>query len=239
MDLASSVQAVTEEIMVKLSIWAKNLPGKKLVPCWGVALNCVGNGKIVNKKIFDKVWIQPAAGDAGGALGAVLNYYYNVLNKKRYIDNSKLDSMEGSYLGPSFQSNEIEKYLLNAKAKFKKISHFKTLIDVVTENIIEGKAIGWHQDRMEFGPRSLGNRSIIGDPRNPLMQTKMNLKIKYRESFRPFAPSILNEKTREWFKIETESPYMLLVSEIHTDKKIPIKKEEKTFWNRKIKTTKK
>ena len=116
------------------------------------------------------------------------------------------------------------------KAKFKKISHFKTLIDVVTENIIEGKVIGWHQDRMEFGPRSLGNRSIMGDPRNPLMQTKMNLKIKYRESFRPFAPSILNEKTREWFKIETESPYMLLVSEIHTDKKIPIKKEEKKLF---------
>ena len=133
--------------------------------------------------------------------------------------------MEGSYLGPSFQSNEIEKYLLNAKAKFKKISHFKTLIDVVTENIIEGKVIGWHQDRMEFGPRSLGNE-VYCDPRT-INANKNEFKIKYRESFRPFAPSILNEKTREWFKIETESPYMLLVSEIHTDKKIPIKKEKK------------
>ena len=231
MNLASSVQAVTEEIIIKISKWAKNTTGKtNLCLAGGVALNCVANGKILSNNIFDEIWIQPAAGDAGGALGAALNYYYNELNNKRHINHGKIDLMEGSYLGPRFNTNEIENYLLSVKARFKKIDKINDLIDVVSDHIIEGKVIGWHQDRMEFGPRSLGNRSILGDPRNPSMQSKMNLKIKYRESFRPFAPSILYEKANEWFEINTKSPYMLLVSEIKSNKKLTISEDENKLF---------
>lgn len=219
MDMASSIQDITEEIILKLSKWALKETGiENLCLAGGVALNCVANGKIVKENIFNNIWIQPAAGDAGGSLGAAYNYYFNILNQDRNINIEQIDKMQGSYLGPSFSDKEIEDYLNSVNARFEKIATFDKLIDIISDQLIEEKVIGWHQDRMEFGPRSLGNRSIIGDSRSTRMQSVMNLKIKYRESFRPFAPSVLVEDVSEWFDLNCSSPYMLLVAQVNKNK---------------------
>ena len=216
MDIAASIQKVTENLMIRL---AKSLSNeykiKNLCLAGGVALNCVANGKILKENIFDNIWIQPAAGDAGGSLGASLVYWYNELCNER-ITSTK-DSMNCSYLGPEYSDEEIENILKSIGANYKKTTK-ENIIDYTTNKIIQGKVIGWFQGKMEFGPRSLGNRSILGDARSPEMQKKLNLKIKFRESFRPFAPSVLLEKASEWFDINIESPYMLLVTNVKKDK---------------------
>jgi carbamoyltransferase len=216
MDIGASVQKVTEEIMLKI---ARNLRTEygieNLCLAGGVALNCVANGKILKEKIFKNVWIQPAAGDAGGSLGAALGYWHNELKMERSI--SKTDSMNCSYLGPEYSNDKIKDILIDIGAKFETISNDK-LIDFTTDKLTEGKAVGWFQNKMEFGPRALGGRSILGDARSPEMQKKLNLKVKFRESFRPFAPAILLEDVNEWFDLDTESPYMLLVGKVKDDK---------------------
>ena len=190
MDIAASIQAVTEEVITKITkSIAKEYKIKNLCLAGGVALNCVANGKILKEKTFEKIWIQPAAGDAGGALGAALAYWYGELDKPR---NSYKDQMQGSYLGPKLEENQIEKELLNLKAKFKKTSYEEVVLNVANQ-LANNKTVGWFQGRMEFGPRALGGRSILADPRSEKMQKELNLKIKFRESFRPFAPSVLRE----------------------------------------------
>ncbi len=219
MDIAASIQVVTEEIVLKIAKQVSIETGQKnLCLAGGVALNCVINGTLNKKKIFENIWIQPAAGDAGGALGAALGIYYLHYKKKRVIENNK-DSMKGSLLGPKFDNLKIEKDLISLKANYKKLNT-EELINIVAKELKLGKAIGWMQGRMEFGPRSLGNRSIIADPRSKTMQRDLNLKIKFRENFRPFAPSILKEYCSEWFNLDGDSPYMLLVAEISNKKKI-------------------
>jgi len=217
MDLAASIQKVTEDIVIKI---AKNIryetKEKNLCLAGGVALNCVANGIILKENIFENIWIQPAAGDAGGALGAALAVYYLHYKKKREIIKGQ-DSMKGSYLGPTISNNEIEKDLHDNEAKFYKLKEDQ-LVDKIASSIIAGKAVGLMQGRMEFGPRALGNRSIIADPRSPTMQKMLNLKVKYRESFRPFAPSVLSEHTFEWFEQKEISPYMLLVAKVKKEK---------------------
>jgi len=228
MDIAASIQKVTEDIMIKLARSLKqeyNLPN--LCLAGGVALNCVANGKILKEKIFDKVWVQPASGDAGGSLGAALALWHIEQNNPRKINLN--DSMKGSYLGPEYSQNVIEEELNGIGAKFK-ILEEEDLINKITENLVSGHAIGWFQGRMEFGPRALGGRSIIGDPRKPEMQKNLNLKVKYRESFRPFAPSILREDISEWFEINTDSPYMLFVADVNSKKKIKMNDEENKLF---------
>ncbi len=228
MDIASSIQKVTEEIVIKITrAISKEYNIKNLCLAGGVALNCVANGKILKNKIFEKIWIQPAAGDAGGALGAALAFWYKELKHERIIN--KNDQMNGSYLGPSFKNDKIEKILNNLKAKFEKLSEEK-IIEVTAKELSNGKTVGWFQGRMEFGPRALGGRSIIADPRSKTMQKELNLKVKFRESFRPFAPSILANKVESWFDLDTESPYMLLVSEVKKDKQIKMTNEEKDLF---------
>ncbi len=228
MDIAASIQKVTEEIVLKLAkSIAKESGEKNLCLAGGVALNCVANGILIKEKIFEKIWIQPAAGDAGGSLGAALAVWYLKHKKPRKI-MSKLDSMKGSYLGPEFKDHYIEDCLKKSKAVYH-IQNEEEIIKNTAEALASEKAIGWMQGRMEFGPRALGCRSIIADPRSPRMQKQLNLKVKYRESFRPFAPSVLIEDTKEWFDIE-ESPYMLLVGDVSKQKKIKMKDhEEKLF----------
>ncbi len=227
MDLAASIQNVIEEVVVKLAIGVKKITGAKTIClAGGVALNCVANGVLLRKQIFDDIWVQPAAGDAGGALGAALAAYHLSFNKEREI-SEKGDSMSGSFLGPQFLDKEVEFELHSIGANFKEFSH-EEMIDKTANFLNEGKAIGWMQGRMEFGPRALGSRSILADPRSPNMQKLLNLKIKYRESFRPFAPSVLSEHTKDWFNLETDSPYMLFVSEINEEKKI-INEEDSLF----------
>ena len=217
MDLAASIQKVTEDIIIKLAKGIAEETGEKnLCLAGGVALNCVANGILYREKIFDNIWIQPAAGDAGGALGAALAYWYLNNNNKRYISFNQ-DSMKGSYLGPDFSDEEIESELVACGAIFKKL-HEEDLIDKVSTALADGKTVGWMQGRMEFGPRALGGRSIIADPRSKIMQKQLNLKIKFRESFRPFAPSILREDINEWFQHNTDSPYMLFVANVQTKK---------------------
>ena len=228
MDVASSIQAVTEEIMLKLSRSLKSeYQIENLCLAGGVALNCVANGKINNEKIFKKIWIQPAAGDAGGALGGALALWHIDLDKKRLVNFN--DDMKGSYLGPEYNQVEIEKNLNKIGAKYEVLDEEK-IIEQTSEEISNGKAIGWFQGRMEFGPRALGCRSIIGDARSSKMQKVLNLKVKYRESFRPFAPSILNEDVSDWFNLECESPYMLLVSNVNDNKIIKMTEEEKKLF---------
>ena len=227
MDIASSIQNVTEEVMVSMAVaLKKEFNIKNLCLAGGVALNCVANGKILEKKIFENIWVQPAAGDAGGSLGAALVLWHLDLKKKRaeYKDN-----MQGSYLGPSYSDDEIEQELNNLNAKFQ-ILNENEIIEKTSESLKNGDAIGWFQGRMEFGPRALGGRSILGDPRSPTMQKNLNLKVKYRESFRPFAPSVLREDVDKWFNINVDSPYMLLVAEILEDKKITMSNEEKKLF---------
>ena len=228
MDIASSIQKVTEEIMIKLARSIRKEYGfKNLCLAGGVALNCVANGKILQEKIFDNIWIQPAAGDAGGSLGAALALWYSEQKNERVV-NSK-DDMKGSYLGTDFTQEEIEKELKSIGAHYE-IFDYDQLIDKTAQFLSEEKAIGWFQGRMEFGPRALGGRSILGDPRSDKMQKNLNLKVKYRESFRPFAPSVLREDLSTWFDMSVDSPYMLLVSNINTDKKIEMTEEQKNLF---------
>ena len=228
MDIASSLQEVTEEIMLKMARHIREKTGtKNLCLAGGVALNCVGNGKILKEKIFENVWVQPAAGDAGGALGVALCTWYQLLNNKRKTNDK--DSMKGAYLGPQFKESEIMNYLDSQGILYRKLGEAE-LSQAIASDLKGGKVIGWFQGPMEFGPRALGNRSIIGDPRNPKMQSIMNLKIKYRESFRPFAPSVLAEKVHEWFEMDSESPYMLMVAGVRQDKRIPITEEQKNLF---------
>ena len=228
MDIASSIQKVTEEIMIRLAkAVRKEYDIKNLCLAGGVALNCVANGKILKEKIFDNIWIQPAAGDAGGSLGAALALWYIEQGNKRDINLN--DEMKGSYLGPEFTEEEIEKELKLIGANYEKLN-YDDLISKTSEFLSNEKAIGWFQGRMEFGPRALGGRSILGDPRSDKMQKNLNLKVKYRESFRPFAPSVLREDLTEWFDMNVDSPYMLLVSSINSDKKIEMTKEQKKLF---------
>ena len=216
MDIASSIQKVTEEIILKISMFIKKKYNvDNLCLAGGVALNCVANGKIYKKKIFKNIWVQPAAGDAGGALGAALAYWFLELKKKRVT--SKTDNMSGSFLGNSFSNNSIEKDLSFLGANFSKYKDSQ-IIERTAKAITKGKAVGWFQGRMEYGPRALGNRSILADPRNEKMQKVLNLKVKFRESFRPFAPVILKEYVSNWFEFKDESKYMLMVAYIKKDK---------------------
>ena len=227
MDIASSIQNVTEEVMISMAVaLKKEFNIKNLCLAGGVALNCVANGKILEKKIFENIWVQPAAGDAGGSLGAALALWHIELKKKRA---EYKDDMQGSYLGPSYSDDEIEQELKNLNAKFQ-ILNEKEIIEKTSESLKNGDAVGWFQGRMEFGPRALGGRSILGDPRSPTMQKNLNLKVKFRESFRPFAPSVLREDVDKWFNMNVDSPYMLLVAEILKDKKITMSEEEKKLF---------
>ncbi len=215
MDLAASIQKVTEEVVIKISKSLREETGiKNLCLSGGVALNCVANGKLLRKEIFDDIWIQPASGDAGSALGAALIGWYQNNNKEREVNSN--DSMKGAYLGCNYSNEEIKNYLRSINAQFKEFKD-EALFEKVAEFLDHGKIIGWFNGSMEFGPRALGGRSIIGDPRNKKMQSIMNLKIKYRESFRPFAPSVLEEDVASQFEMNKKSPYMLFVA--------PVKKE--------------
>ena len=228
MDIASSIQKVTEDIMIKI---AKSLKEEfnisNLCLAGGVALNCVANGKILNEKIFDNIWVQPAAGDAGGSLGAALALWHIEQNNSRKVNLN--DDMQGSYLGPEYKQNEIEEELIKAGAKFEILTE-DDLIEKTSNDLSSGCAIGWFQGRMEFGPRALGARSILGDPRSSETQKNLNLKVKYRESFRPFAPSILDEDLNEWFDINVDSPYMLMVANIRKNKTFMMNDEQKNLF---------
>jgi len=229
MDLAASIQKVTEDIVLELARGiAKETGERNLCLAGGVALNCVANGILLREKIFDNIWIQPAAGDAGGALGAALSTWYLHHNKERVVSKER-DAMKGAYLGPEFTDAEVEAELTACGATFEKLSEDK-LIDAVAMALADEKAVGWMQGRMEFGPRALGGRSIIADPRSPIMQKQLNLKVKYRESFRPFAPSVLNEHISEWFEHGTDSPYMLLVAGVKEDKRFIMTEEEDALF---------
>jgi carbamoyltransferase len=228
MDIASSIQKITEVIMIKLAKDIRNEYGiKNLCLAGGVALNCVANGKILKEKIFENIWIQPAAGDAGGSLGAALALWHIEQGNKRIV--SENDSMKGSYLGCEFDQQQIEKELNSLGANFQTFE-YENLIDETAEFLANEKAIGWFQGRMEFGPRALGARSILGDPRSDTMQKNLNLKVKYRESFRPFAPSVLKEDANTWFDINVNSPYMLLVADINPNKKIKMTSEQEKLF---------
>jgi carbamoyltransferase len=213
MDLAASIQSVTEDVMLRLTRAIKNETGaKNLCLAGGVALNCVANGKVLQDNHF-KIWIQPASGDAGGALGAAFVAYHMYKNQPRKVSANSRDIMKGSYLGPSFSQQECEQRLKASDAKFEVLSE-EAMIRVCAQALADGKALGWFQGRMEFGPRALGARSILGDARSPTMQSVLNLKVKYRESFRPFAPSVLREHLPDWFELDSDSPYMLLVADV-------------------------
>jgi carbamoyltransferase len=219
MDLAASIQAVTEEVVIKLAKGiAKSTGLKNLCLAGGVALNCVANGKLLRETVFENIWIQPAAGDAGGAVGAALGAYYLMLGGKRHVDPALQDGMSGSYLGPRYEQADIEKRLAAVGAKFTNHTEAE-MIELTAHALADGKAVGWHQGRMEFGPRSLGGRSILADSRSPTVQKLLNLKVKYRESFRPFAPSVLREDLSDWFELDVDSPYMLLVADVQKAKR--------------------
>jgi len=228
MDIAASIQVVIEEIVLRLTKHiALEYKIKNLCLAGGVALNCVTNGKILKDKIFNKIWIQPAAGDAGGSLGAALAYWHQELKKKRTV-NLK-DNMNGSYLGPKFENNVIEKELKLLNANFKKHEEDE-IINILAKELSEEKTAGWFQGRMEFGPRALGGRSILADPRSSKMQKELNLKVKFRESFRPFAPSILGEEVSNWFELDEVSPYMLLVANIKKEIQIPMSSKQENLF---------
>ena len=227
MDIAASIQSVTEEIVLRMT---KNISSKykiyNLCLAGGVALNCVANGKILNEKIFKNIWIQPAAGDAGGSLGAALAYWYHELQKPR---EEFQDKMKGSYLGPKFENEIIEQKLKSLNANYKKYRRDE-MISLTAKELSNEKTVGWFQGRMEFGPRALGGRSILADPRSEKMQKQLNLKIKFRESFRPFAPSVLREDVNDWFELNDDSPYMLLVSEVKKNKQIKMNAEDEKLF---------
>ena len=228
MDIAASIQVVTEEIVLLLT---ENLRKEFLIPnlclAGGVTLNCVANGKLIMKKDFENIWIQPAAGDSGAALGAALAYWFHELNKERVVD-AQSDSMLGGYLGPSFSQEKINEQLLKCGAKFEVLEEDK-MLEIVSKKLSQGLAVGWFQGKMEFGPRALGNRSILADPRSEIMQKTLNLKVKYRESFRPFAPSILAENVSSWFEFKGRSPYMSIVAGVKKEKRCSVSKEKQTF----------
>ena len=226
MDMAASIQRVCEEVMLRSARHAHKQTGmKNLVLGGGVALNCVGNGRILREGPFENIWIQPAAGDAGAAIGAALLVWFQILGNQRKTE--QMDTQNGSLLGPSYSDEQIQTFLNSIGAKYHSYSDFEQLIDKVSDLINDGSVIGWFQDRMEFGPRALGNRSIIGDARSEQMQSKMNLKIKFRESFRPFAPCVLREDVDKYFKMrhEEDSPYMLLVADVKEDIRLPVNPE--------------
>lgn len=230
MDLAASIQAVTEEVVIKLAKGIANSTGlKNLCLAGGVALNCVANGKLLRENVFDNIWIQPAAGDAGGAVGAALGAYYLMLKQPRVVNPMLQDGMKGSYLGPEYSQSDIEQRLKSVGAVFTNHSD-QEIIELTAQALAEDKAVGWHQGRMEFGPRSLGGRSILADARSPTAQKLLNLKVKYRESFRPFAPSVLREDVAEWFEIDSDSPYMLLVADVQKSKRLEMTPEQKQLF---------
>ena len=229
MDLARSVQEVAEEIVLKMATHVKKQTGMKyLCLAGGVALNCVSNGKILRSGLFDDIWIQPAAGDAGGAIGCALFTWYQYLENQRNV-NGKSDFMKGAYPGPEFHNDSIESYLKKNEYSYQKLFD-EELPDKIADLIADKKVIGWFQGRMEFGPRALGSRTIIGDARSPEMQKKINLKIKYRESFRPFAPSVRAENISEYFDIDRESPYMLFVANVQKQKQVKMSSEQKSYF---------
>jgi carbamoyltransferase len=229
MDLAASIQAVTEEVVLKLARGiAKETGERNLCLAGGVALNCVANGKLLRKKYYDRLWLQPAAGDAGGALGAALVAYHLHKGAERKVQPG-LDAMQGGYLGPEFSLDDIQRRLTKAGAVFETLDD-DGLVNACATSLAEGKAIGWFQGRMEFGPRALGARSVIGDARSPSMQKTLNLKVKYRESFRPFAPSVLAEDADQYFDLKDESPYMLLVADVKEDKRIAMTEEQQKLF---------
>ena len=228
MDLARSIQEVIEEIVIKIAHHVRKNTGMKyLCLAGGVALNCVSNGKLLRSKIFDDIYIQPAAGDAGGAIGCALITWYDYLKNKRHTDEIN-DSMKGAFLGPQYSNNEVEEYLNKNKYSYEKLTD-NMISEKIADLIADQKVIGWFQGRMEFGPRALGNRTIIGDARSEKMQRTINKKIKYRESFRPFAPSIIEENISEYFEIDRPSPYMLLVAEVKKSKQIDINNEQENY----------
>ncbi|MBM4113694.1 MAG: carbamoyltransferase [Phycisphaerae bacterium] len=229
MDLAAAVQIVTEETMLRLArSLSKQFDCPNLCMAGGVALNCVANGKILRERPFKNLWIQPAAGDAGGALGAALAAYHGFADKPRVVARG-LDAMQGSYLGPRFKQSEVERRLKTAGARFEVLSDDE-VISRAAEALASEKAVGWSQGRMEFGPRALGARSILGDPRSPTMQKTLNLRVKYRESFRPFAPSVLRERVSDYFEMDDDSPYMLLVADVVKSRRIPMSKEQEKLF---------
>jgi carbamoyltransferase len=233
MDLARSVQEVTEEAMLRMARHVHQETGEKnLCLAGGVALNCVGNGRILREGPFDKVWVQPAAGDAGGSLGAALSAWYQYLGNERRVEEvcrGGTDGMRGAYLGPEFADDEVEESLVTLGARYRKVPRAE-LAETVARLLAEEKVVGWFQGRMEFGPRALGARSILGDPRSPRMQSQMNLKIKFRESFRPFAPSVLRERVADYFELETDSPYMLLVAPVRAELRRETLEEEEGLF---------
>lgn len=230
MDLAASIQAVTEEVMLRLTRALKSETGaKNLCLAGGVALNCVANGKVLRDQQFDKLWIQPASGDAGGAVGAAFVAYHQYKDQPRHIDDQSRDLMKGGFLGPSFSQQECEERLQTAGARFKVLSE-EEMIQECAIALAEGKALGWFQGPMEFGPRALGGRSVLADARSPMMQSVLNLKVKYRESFRPFAPSVLSEHVSDWFELDTDSPYMLLVAYVLERRRTAMTHEEQQMF---------
>jgi len=229
MDLAASVQAVTEEIVIRLARSVRKETGaKNICLAGGVALNCVANGKLLRENLFDGIWVQPAAGDAGGAVGAAYAAYHGYLGQGRKL-NGHLDGMAGSYLGPEYTDDEIEKRLIAAGARLTRLTR-EQIIDQTAQALADEKAVGWMQGRMEFGPRSLGARSILGDARSPSMQKTLNLKVKYRESFRPFAPAVLREDVDKYFDIKSDSPYMLMVAPVNEDRRRTMNDAEQALF---------
>ena len=230
MDIAASIQAVIEEIVMKLTkSLSKEFKSENLCMAGGVALNCVANGKILKNNVFKNIWIQPAAGDAGGSLGAALAFWYKELGNKRNPNLNKKDEMNGAYLGPSFDNDQIEETLKSLKAKYQK-KNDESLFNLIANELKNEKTVGWFQGRMEFGPRALGARSIIADPRSDKMQKELNLKVKFRESFRPFAPSVLREDLSDWFELNCDRPYMLLVSDIKKNLQIPMNENDQKLF---------
>ena len=230
MDIAASIQAVTEEIMLRLARSTRAETGmKNLCLAGGVALNCVANGKILAEGIYENIWVQPAAGDAGGSVGAALAAYHLHQRRDRVLETNAIDGMQGAYLGPAYDQQQVESELAAAGAKFTTFSD-QDVVDRTAKSLSAGKAVGWMQGRMEFGPRALGNRSILGDPRSPTMQKMLNLKVKYRESFRPFAPSVLREDAADWFELDGDSPYMLLVADVRKERRRAMTHEEQSLF---------
>jgi carbamoyltransferase len=229
MDLAASIQAVIEDVVIKLARGiAKDTGQKSLCMAGGVALNCAANGKLLREKVFDRIWIQPAAGDAGGAIGAALGVHHMMLDGKRNATGA-LDGMKGSFLGPGYSQAETEQRLASIGASFTTVTDAE-LIDLTARALAAGKAVGWHQGRMEFGPRALGARSILADPRLPTMQKMLNLKVKRRESFRPFAPSVLREDVAGWFECDADSPYMLFVAQVAKSRQLPMTQDQQALF---------
>jgi carbamoyltransferase len=230
MDMAASIQAVTEEVVLRLARSVRAETGqRRLCLAGGVALNCVANGKILREGIFEELWVQPASGDAGGALGAALVGYHTFYNRPRKPNGAGPDGMHGSYLGPAYEQAAIETALTAAGAKFATLGE-SDLLETTAQALADGKAVGWMQGRMEYGPRALGARSILGDPRSPTMQKTLNLKVKYRESFRPFAPSVLREEVGAWFELDADSPYMLLVAPVRGERQRAMSEAERALF---------